>query len=105
MSHRVELIFDRDCPNAEPTRERLREVMAALGRPREWAEWDRADPAAPPTAGEYASPTILVDGKDVAQGAPVAAQGCRVYQQPDGTLSGVPPVEALRQALATDTPR
>ena len=46
------------------------------------------------------SPTILVDGKDVAPpGEEPVGLNCRVYRRRDGTVSPTPDPEHLRDAL------
>jgi hypothetical protein len=76
---RVELIFDRTCPNVETARSALREALARAGRPVTWTEWDRAAPGTPSYTLRYASPTILIDGHDVADGGMLdAGSGCRL---------------------------
>ena len=46
------------------------------------------------------SPTILLDGEDVAPpGEEPAGLNCRVYRRPDGTVSPTPGPEILREAL------
>ncbi len=96
---KVELIFDRDCPNVEAARQQLQRAFQQVGQPVEWVEWNRNDPAAPDYARRYGSPTILVDGADVADVLPLdGAACCRVYPSDDG-LQGVPPVEVIAAAL------
>jgi hypothetical protein len=104
----VELIYDADCPNAEAARSQLRLALAQAGQAPQWGEWERSDRAAPPYVRRYGSPTILVDGRDVAGGAPTEADCCRIYQGENGRLQGVPSAEtiaaALRQTAAADVP-
>ena len=96
----VELIFDRDCPNVEDAKTQLNRAFAELGAPPQWQEWDRGDPASPAYASTYGSPTILVDGKDVAGTPPTeGADCCRVYSTSAGRLAGVPRVEQIVEAL------
>jgi hypothetical protein len=45
------------------------------------------------------SPTILVDGRDVAGLAPAAEVCCRVYAGPNG-FSGAPGIEQIAEALS-----
>jgi len=98
--HHIELIFDGDCPNADPAREALRQSLATIGQPLKWQEWDRADPGSPAYAQRYGSPTILVDGNDIGGLEPaVAASACRLYQATDGTLTGVPTTAIIIAAL------
>lgn len=97
---RVELIFMRDCPNVDDARARLERAFAELGAPSQWQEWDRDDPASPQYASAYGSPTILVDGKDVANALPSeAANCCRLYRDAEGRFQGVPSVEQIASAL------
>lgn len=92
----VELIFDATCPNVDAAREALYEALGAFA----WVEWERADPAAPPYAKAYASPTVLVDGRDVAgAGALDAGSGCRVYVRTNGTYAGAPSAEMILAAV------
>jgi hypothetical protein len=115
---RVELVYDGDCPNVAEARAQLLRAFAAAGAEPRWREWrgDAAD--APPHVRGYGSPTILVDGRDVAEsaergraergsvepgGMPPAAEHaapcCRLYRRPDGTVAGVPSVETIVSAL------
>jgi len=99
LKHRVELVTDKDCPNAEAAREQLRRALEDAGLPLEWEEWDRESPEAPAHVRQYGSPTILVGGHDVAgEGTQSAAKSCRVYQTGEG-VRGVPSVEMIVAAL------
>jgi len=79
---RIELIFDATCPGVDAARAHLRDALTLAGEPPVWTEWDRAAPDAPPHARRYASPTVLVDGCDVA-GATIldGGDGCRLYRE------------------------
>ncbi len=100
---KVELIFDSDCPNVEPARQQLREAFSVLGLTPQWTEWLRMDPTSPDYVRQYGSPTILIDGKDIAGSESQGAESCRIYQNPDGSLRGVPSVEAITSALSRKT--
>jgi hypothetical protein len=92
----VELIFDATCPNVGAARAALREALGAFS----WIEWERADPAAPPYARAYASPTVLIGGRDVGGGSALdAGSGCRVYAHANGTFAGAPSAEMILEAL------
>ena len=78
--HRVELIYDADCPNAAQARQSIAAALGMLRLPLEWTEWDRADPAAPAHVVAYGSPTVLVDRSDVGGRQPgETANCCRLY--------------------------
>lgn len=95
----VELIFDADCPNVPETRAAMRRVLAAAGLDATWREWDRADAESPDYVRGYGSPTVLVNGRDVAGLGPSDAPNCRLYKDTQGTNRGVPPDELILSAL------
>ncbi len=100
MDRKVELIYDRDCPNVEAARAQLRKALAAVGAPAEWQEWDREAEGVPQYARRYGSPTILVDERDVeGEGTESDSNCCRVYAGENGRLQGVPPVDKIVDAL------
>lgn len=96
----VELIYDADCPNVEAARNQLRHTLGEVGAAPQWQEWDRSDPASPPHVRQFGSPTILVDGCDVAG---VRASGeadcCRLYRDGTGKIQGIPSSEIIVSAL------
>ena len=96
----AELIYDRDCPNVEAARERLRSALTKAGFETRWREWDRSDAASPVYVKKYGSPTILVDGKDVGGASPGDGKSCRVYSDRNGNLSGLPSPETIASALS-----
>ena len=100
MIPRIELIFDADCPNIERARAHLRAALATAGIVAHWTEWDRASPSAPRHVQRYASPTVLVNGTDVAGESKLdAGSGCRVYPSAEG-MQGAPPPETIVRALS-----
>lgn len=100
----VELIYDSDCPNVPQARENLLRAFGQTGLAPRWQEWDRADAGAPAYTRAYGSPTVLVNGKDVAGSSAADAASCRIYVSGDGRHQGVPPVALIAAALA-GTPR
>ena len=95
----VTLVYDADCRNLPAARAALREALERAGLEPRWIEYDRAAPGTPVSLLGYGSPTILVDGVDVAGDAERAAgASCRVYPSERG-LCGVPPAEALARAI------
>jgi mercuric ion transport protein len=97
---KVELLYERDCPNVRPTRENLRRALTSVGVSSSWTEWEQSAPNAPRYVQSFGSPTVLVNGRDVAGiEAERERSCCRLYQSADGT-SGVPSVELITAALA-----
>ncbi|MCK6452150.1 MAG: MerC family mercury resistance protein [Alphaproteobacteria bacterium] len=96
----IELVYESSCPNVQRTRMRLAEAMRAAGLAPSWTEWEIGDPAAPAHARAYGSPTILVEGRDVAGQAPgEESRSCRLYSL-DGADRGVPPLDLIVAALS-----
>lgn len=101
----IELIYQSGCPNVRRTRQNLLKALAGAGVPAQWKEWDSADPGAPDYATRFASPTILVNGRDVAANQSVeSGEACRLYVGPQGSISGAPGVELIAAALAGRVP-
>lgn len=100
---RVELVYDRDCPNVEQARAMIRAAFTAVGTDTVWAEWDRADSATPGALRSYGSPSVLVNGQDVgcdANEPPRSdANSCRVYVDDCGRLCGAPSAELIANAI------
>lgn len=103
MTAHVELIYDQACPNVGEVRQVLSEAFAKLKIPGSWAEWDRESPESPEHARRYGSPTILVNGKDVAGEKPNdGANCCRVYTDGEDGFSGVPSADDIATALGRE---
>jgi len=97
---RVELIYDMDCPNVRETRAQLLRAFVEAELPPRWQEWDRGVPKSPAYVRAYGSPSILVNGEDVANALPSAGDNrCRIYLDKNGQFRGVPSVEAITSAL------
>lgn len=99
----LELVHDRGCPHVEAARASLERACEQAGLPPRWTE--HASDDAPPHARGYGSPTILVDGRDVAGAGAGAAECCRVYAGADGALRGVPDASIIVRALAASVAR
>ena len=101
----VELIYDADCPNVAATRSLLIKAFAQTGVFARWNEWERGSPESPVYAHSFGSPTILVDGKDIAGISPAAGtRACRVYSNSGGMLQAAPPLELICAALLKNGP-
>lgn len=97
---KVELVYEPSCPNVGEAREELSRALAKLKLPLRWKEWNVNDPRTPERVRRFGSPTILVDGRDVAGLEPqTAGASCRVYRDPNGAR-GAPSLDMIVSALA-----
>ncbi len=87
----IDLIFFDGCPHADTARERLRAALADAGLPAEWRERNQSDPGLPAEWRRFPSPTVLINGVDVAGASAAAGTACRV--------GGAPSVAMIRAAL------
>jgi len=101
----VELVFDPGCPNVDGARDVLTRALQDAGAPAVWTEWSTEDHDCPEDRRAYGSPTILVNGEDVAPGphpwtprSERAGPRCRIYRTAEGA-SGVPPRAEVRAAI------
>jgi hypothetical protein len=98
----VELLWWEGCPSTQRALADLREALSATGldpdsvRTREIETDAEAEDAA-----FMGSPTILIDGADIAPTAPGELVGlsCRVYRRRDGRIAPTPDPEDVREAL------
>jgi proline dehydrogenase len=98
---RVELLVTLDCPHTEDSADAIRLALDGNGRgPQiELVYVSDIDHAA--GLGFHGSPTVRIDGVDVVpppRDLPINL-GCRLYPQPDGSLSGFVPAETIAAAL------
>jgi proline dehydrogenase len=95
---RVELLATPDCPHAERAERILREALTEDGREPSVARVYVGDLDDAAGLGFHGSPTIRIDGRDVApppSGVPINL-GCRLYPQPGGGMDGVIPASVIR---------
>ena len=83
------------CPNAGPARQVLGKALQSVGLPPQFEDINVHDPATPAELQNWASPTILVNGNDVAGGEAQQGTGCRIYA---GT-ENAPDLELIVTAL------
>ncbi len=95
----VELIYDGDCPNVADARAQLLRAFAEAKVEPRWREWQGDGAGSPEHVRGYGSPTILIDGRDVAGTGRNGGSSCRLYEQPDGAVWGVPSVGMIAAAL------
>jgi mercuric ion transport protein len=94
---KIQLLSFPGCPHADEARDTLRRVLVAAGLSPRFEEVDVTAPQTPEPLRNWGSPTILLNGADVAGESP-EGPSCRLYE--DGKLRGVPSDEMIRRALA-----
>lgn len=97
MVMEITLQYFEDCPNWQVAEDRLRQVLAELGRPEQEIRRQRVETPEEAARVDFGgSPTILVDGIDpFADPAGPAGYACRMYDS-----DAAPTVTQLRAALA-----
>ena len=101
----VELIYDADCPNVVTTRSLLIRAFTQTGISARWKEWERSSPESPSYVQNFGSPTLLIDGKDIAGlGSSPSARACRVFIGSDANLQSTPSLELICAALLKIAP-
>ncbi|HEX9744253.1 MAG TPA: hypothetical protein VGB30_02395 [bacterium] len=96
----IELIYDNICPNVEAAREVLSNALEQSGLPGKWDELNKDDGECPKHAKYYGSPTILVNGKDVAGLEPDSGMDCcRIYDHGEDGMKGIPTVDMIISAI------
>jgi hypothetical protein len=96
---KVEILYVADCPSHPAAVTLVRDVLAAQGVTAEIAEVLVSDERAAHKLKFPGSPTIRINGRDVAEpteGA-VFALNCRLY--PGSLRIGLPPVELVHRAV------
>jgi len=95
----VELVYAGDCPNVADARVQILHALVKAKISPRWKEWRSDAPDSPEYVRGFGSPTVLVDGQDVAVVESNGGACCRLYEQPDGDIRGVPSVETIAAAL------
>lgn len=91
---RIELIYFEGCPHVSRARANVRAALDAAGLDVPLREWNLDDATAPAYVWQHASPTVLVDGRDVTGHVAFAdAVSCRA--------EGAPTVERILGALTS----
>ena len=98
---RVELLVTADCPHAARTEALLRSVLSDSHRRASVERILISDLDHAAGMGFRGSPTVRIDGRDLEalEGEMQIGLACRLYARPDGSVAGVPPEEAIRDAL------
>jgi hypothetical protein len=97
----VELLWWDGCPSTPKARVELRAALDELGLEAQVRERQIETDEDAERHGFQGSPTILVDGQDVAPEPhePVGLS-CRVYRRRDGRIAPTPDPDDVREALA-----
>ena len=95
---KVQLLYFSGCPNVDAARENLRRALASCGFKVRVEEIDTTRPDTPKHLRDWGSPTVLVNGMDVAGGHGPAGASCRLYQGA-ARFQGAPSEEVIRPAL------
>jgi hypothetical protein len=97
---KVEILYVADCPSHPAALTLIRDVLAAQGITAEITEVLVSDEQAARKLKFTGSPTIRINGQDVAQPSErsVFALSCRLY--PGSLRIGLPPVELVGRAVS-----
>jgi len=98
----IDLVYEPSCPNVDSARVAIRGALSAVGAPPAWREWDSTDPATPERLRLLGSPTVLVNGRDVAgdgTSPQVDANSCRIYADDTGCMRGAPSLQMVVEAI------
>lgn len=91
---KIQLLHFRGCPNVDAARAAVRAALVEERLDVSVEEIDVEAPDTPAWARGWGSPTILVDGQDVAGQQPAASSACRLY------AGGAPAIETIRARIA-----
>jgi mercuric ion transport protein len=95
---KVQLLYFRGCPHVDGARQVLRAALEASALPGVAVEELDVEAATTPIElRSWGSPTILVNGSDVAGADAPTGVGCRLYS--GGALAGVPPQPLIESRL------
>jgi len=96
----VELIWHRGCPNVTAARKNLMQAfsLAGVSAPR-WREWCVDDEGCPEYARAFGSPSILIDGLDVAGVPAGGGPSCRLYPAEGGGFGPAPAPSAIAATM------
>ena len=100
---KVQLLTFPGCPNADAARLVLRSILAASEIRAAIEEVDTTSNDTPEPLRAWGSPTILINGTDIEGLSAHDNASCRLYRDTSGRLTGIPPEETIRSALARTT--
>ena len=95
---KVQLLFFQGCPHVHPARRALRQALDSAGLGDVVVEQIDVDAAsAPAELREWGSPTILIDGVDIAGEHGPSGRSCRLYA--NAGQAGVPSKDLIEKQL------
>ena len=95
---RVQLLFFEGCPHVDPTRRVLRQALESAGLGEVAVEQIDVDAASTPVDfRDWGSPTILIDGVDLAGERGPSGRSCRLYGK--AGQAGVPSKAIIEEQL------
>ncbi len=100
MTSQIDFIWGKECPNVQTARNNLLKASKQAGQKAQWQEWRISDSGLPEHLHGYGSPTILVNGVDVAGSSPTSSESCRIYIAKDGSITKAPSIELIANALS-----
>ena len=95
---RVQFLAFEGCPLAKAARDALDEAVAQAGLEGGYEEIDILDPETSDELRGWGSPTILVNGDDVAENTKGEGAGCRIYATDSRVPEPAVIVERIRDA-------
>ena len=104
VSLKVQLLFFPGCPHVDAARQALASALAQAGLPTGFQELDTTSAECPQELRGWGSPTILIDGRDVAGQVPAHGSACRLYADCAEGSPGVPSEQAIAGALERALP-
>lgn len=96
---KVELVYDKECPNIQGTRNQLSQAFQSLKLKSNWIEWERSSPNCPHYARDFGSPTILINQKDILNEKPSGHNCCRIYNLANHHRIGIPDAQVIINAM------
>jgi len=96
---KIQLLTFPGCPNASAARETLRTALVSAGMDANVEEIDLTSRETPEQLRGWGSPTVLIDGIDIAGEQTPSGTSCRLYRDVDGRLRGVPSQALVLAAL------
>ncbi|HEY3586411.1 MAG TPA: hypothetical protein VGK85_04635 [Myxococcaceae bacterium] len=95
---RVQLLFFEGCPHVDATRRVLRQALESAGLGEVALEQIDVDAASMPADfRDWGSPTILIDGVDIAGERGPSGRSCRLYG--NAGQAGVPSKQLIEEQL------